>query len=391
MDRAVIVVLTGLTLAACARPDAEQVSDTASPPRTDLGRYLGQSEVVGQETVGDAVATTFGGRAGCMRGAPFVASTRDAGAADLVFFLQGGGACWDDYCLAVTTAPPGVPRVDILDPELPENPVADWNVTYLPYCDGSLFVGDADRDDDGDGVAERQHRGLANLSAALDLSRETFPDPERVLFVGSSGGGYGALFAVPLLQETYPDAELLVLSDSAVGVARGSDPAFVQHLVDQWGAAGALGDVSLASGHMTGLLERNLEDAPDARVAVFSAWYDLIIGDVFLKVPPAAFQQDVAEETDRLHAAFPDRYRRFLIDGRMHTTLLGDASGIVGSDLGSVEVPVEDLGALAAIELGGLDTTVSASGMAVHAWVAAFLEGGSLWTDVVDAPGPAPE
>ena len=67
------------------------------PARTDLGRYLGRSVIVGQETVGDAVATTFGGRAACMRGDPFVASTRDVGSRDLVFFLQGGGACWDDF------------------------------------------------------------------------------------------------------------------------------------------------------------------------------------------------------------------------------------------------------------------------------------------------------
>ena len=391
MRRTVRLMPMWLAVSACASGVVPSTVDSGEPARTDLGRYLGRSVIVGQETVGDAVATTFGGRAACMRGDPFVASTRDVGSRDLVFFLQGGGACWDDFCLAVTTAPSGVPPVDILDRDLPENPVADWNVTYLPYCDGSLFVGDADHDDDGDGEDERLHRGLANLSAALDVSQATFPDPERVLFVGSSGGGYGVLFAVPLLKEVYPDAELLVLSDSAVGVARGSEPDFVGHLVDQWGAEEALGDVSLASGHMTGLLERNLEEAPDVKVAVFSSWYDRIIGDVFLKVSPMELRESVEQETGRLHGAFPDRYRRFIIDGRMHTTLLGDASGIVGSDLGAVELPGEELGALAAIELGGLDSTTSASGTTIHSWVEDFVSGGSSWVDVVDEAGEPPE
>lgn len=366
--------------------------DSASPAEnTGLNRYLGQSVVTSQETVGDAVATTFGGRAGCLRGDPFTASTRDVGSADLVFFLQGGGACWDDYCLATTAAPGGVPAVDILNPDLPENPVASWNVTYLPYCDASLFAGDADHDDDGDGEDDRFHRGLANLSAALDLSASTFPDPERVLFVGSSGGGYGVLFALPLIAEVYPDAELLVLSDSAVGVARGDEPAFVDHLIDQWNAADAVGDADLSSGHLTDVLANNLAAVPQARVGLFSSWYDLIIGDVFLQVEPEAFRDSIATETDLLHDEFGDRYRRFLIDGRMHTTLLGDPSGVVGSDLGAVEVPPEALGDLAAFELGSLTTTASANGTLIADWIAGMVAEDDRWTDTVDPAGPAPE
>lgn len=391
MRRPVLFALFAYAGSACGPDPTPRPADSGAAPGAALERYLGQTVITDQQAAGDSVATTFGGRAACMRGEPFTASTRDAGSRDLVFFLQGGGACWDEYCLAVTQAPPGVPRVDILDPDLPENPVSDWNVTYLPYCDGSLFVGDADHDDDGDGINERFHRGLANLSAALELSKDTFPNPDRVLFVGSSGGGYGVLFAIPLLQTVYPDAELLVLSDSAVGVARSGEPTFVEHLVQQWNAGEALGDVSLSSGHLTGLLSRNLAEVPDARVAVFSSWYDLIIGDIFLKVDPSDFRDSVETETTALHRAFPDRYRRFVIDGRMHTTLLGDASGIVGSDLSSVEVPVEDLGALADIELGGLDTTTAADGTPFHAWLDAFVNDGAAWEDRTDTAGPAPE
>ena len=136
--------------------------------------------------------------------------------------------------------------------------------------------------------------------------------------------------------------------------------------MEQWDASDALSDVSLDSGHLTGLLARNLEVVPDAKVAT-SSWYDLIIGDIFLKVDPTDFR-DSETETRVLHEAFPD-YRRFVIDGRMHTTLLGDPSGIVGSDLSSVEVPVEDLGALAEMSLA--DSTRPRRQTAFHAWLRA--------------------
>ena len=296
----------------------------------------------------------------------------------------------------MTSAPAGVPHVDALDPALADNPFADWNVTYLPYCDGSLFIGDADHDDDGDGVPERLHRGLANLSGALDLSKAQFPHPRRVVFAGSSGGGFGVLLALPLVRHVYPDAELIVLADSAVGVAKGdADPAFVDGLVEEWGAqellpAGCVASDCLASGHMTGVVAEYLEEDPSVRMGVFTSWYDLIIGDLFLKVPPATFAQHIDDETSALNASFGDRYKRFIIDGRMHTTLLGDASGIVGTDFGAVEVPPEALDLLTGIELGGLDTTVSADGTAVSAWVQALVDDSDDWVDTVDTPSEAP-
>ena len=110
-----------------------------------------------------------------------------------------------------------MPPVDILDRELPENPVSDWNVTYLPYCDGSLFVGDADHDDDGDGEMSACIAVLRTSAASMSRKR-----PSRTRNGCCScelGGRLRGAVRGPLLKEVYPDAEL-VLSDSAVGVAR---------------------------------------------------------------------------------------------------------------------------------------------------------------------------
>ena len=36
----------------------------------------------------------------------------------------------------------------------PEGPLRDFDVLYLPYCDGSLFAGDRAVDENGDGTPE---------------------------------------------------------------------------------------------------------------------------------------------------------------------------------------------------------------------------------------------
>jgi hypothetical protein len=389
--------LSLLAVAACGADPKGTGADSA-PPEDPRTRYFGEAVVTDEQVDGDTTTYTFDPASGpaCLRGDPYRAAFRDRGSDRLLIFLQGGGACWDDFCLAVTAAPAGIPGVDVLDPALPENPFADWNVLYLPYCDASLFIGDRDHDDDGDGAPDRLHRGLANLTAALDQARARQPAPAEVVFAGSSGGGFGVLLAPPLVRAAFPNAARAVFADSAVGVARGAaEPGFVAHLMDQWGAEALLppgcGDDCLSDGHLTEVLLTQLDDDPALRVGLFSSWYDLIIGDVFLKLPPADFAAAVEAETGRLVAAHPDRVRRFLIDGRMHTTLLGDASGIVGSDLGAVEVPPEALSALGSLELGELATTATAGGAPFHAWLRAFVDDDPAgWPDLVDPIGPVP-
>src|SRR5699024_899067 len=118
----------------------------------------------------------------CMRGEKFRSMTRKAeDSNDLVIFLQGGGACWDAFCLAVINTPTKFPsKVNILDKNFEQNPVKDWNVSYVPYCDGSLFIGD-NIVQDAKGK-DRIYAGLHNLSAALTATKKEFPSPDRILF-----------------------------------------------------------------------------------------------------------------------------------------------------------------------------------------------------------------
>jgi hypothetical protein len=383
-------------LAACAPPPDDGPAFEAA--RLGLDVHLGQAAA--EDSVDDAdgvTTTTFRTDSGprCLRGDPFRAAVREGSSDDLLIFLQGGGACWSRFCLAVTQAPPGMPGVDVLDTSLEANPFRDHDVAYAPYCDGSMFSGDADVDDDDDGTPDRFHRGLANLSATLDLARGAFPSPPRVVLAGSSGGAYGTFLGVVLVRAVYPDAEIVVLADSGTGVARGpADPTYVRDLLDEIGALRFVPDDCegcLDDGHVTGVLDWWLARDPDVRVGVFSSWYDSIIGDVFLQVAPADFRDQLAAATGALHDAWPDRYRRFVVDGRMHTTLLGDPTGIVGSDLSAVELPPDALSLFTDLELGHLDTT-TLGGVAFADWVQGLLDGDdAVWTDLTAEPGPAPE
>ncbi|MDP6945740.1 MAG: pectin acetylesterase-family hydrolase, partial [Myxococcota bacterium] len=290
---------------------------------------------------GDTTVYAFGPDDGplCMRGDTFRFSIRDTGSDNLLIFLQGGGACWSEFCLAVTAAPAGIPLVESLNPDNPSNPMADWSVLYLPYCDGSFFAGDVDVDEDGDGEGDRLHRGLQNLSGALRTIRDHFPSPARVLLTGSSAGGYGTIPASILVRATYPAVTLQIFNDSGVGLGLPGDPTFVETILEEQGIEPLVPETCLdcwKDGHITGLLHWMLERDPLMEIAVFSSLHDSVIAGVFLDIDEALFAEALLAETGELHARFPDRYRRFLVQGIEHTALLGDPTGIVGEDFAAV-------------------------------------------------------
>lgn len=349
--------------------------------------YLGQAKVATQTTLEDATTFEFTTHSGpiCLRGDPFRMSIRDQKSKDLLIFLQGGGACWSTFCLAIQKAPAGIPKLDVLDTQKPSNPFKNWNVVYLPYCDGSMFAGDADTDDDGDGKLDRQQHGLRNLSAALDVGVKQFPHPERIVLAGSSGGGFGTIPALLLVRKLWPDAEILMVQDSGTGVGKADDPAFLQQLVKEFKVQRFFPPSCAectTSPHLTPLLDWELARDSHLRVAAFSSYNDSIMSGVFLKITPEAFKKALLEATGKLQQIYPDRYKRFLVSGTMHTTLLGDASGLVGKDLSAVTLPTDALAALAEIQIGAIDTTAIGP-VTMATWLQAAVDGTAVWKDML--------
>ena len=258
----------------------------------------------------------------CLRGAPYHVSVLDQGSDNLVIFMQGGGACVSILCQASTEAAPrGVPLRGMLDVGDSENPVADWNIVYVPYCDGSVFGGDNDFENPDDAAGVRLHHGQRNFSAALDLALEHFPGAKKVLLAGSSAGGWGTVYHRALVRSQYPDAELTVMNDAGIGFSVNS--AFV---ADEWGATRHRPpscEECQTHAHMSYFVRYHLEHDPATVVGDFSAWEDSTIMRFTFNNDPAAFRELLAEETDIPAQAFPDRYKRFFIAGSQHTALQG--------------------------------------------------------------------
>lgn len=409
-------VVTALQVGACSDSGSEKKPgpwyepDVGTSPRIayDMGvlDYLNKAtpkEVLEWE---GHTAYTFDRADGpsCMRGREYSVTVRDTGSEDLLLFMQGGGACWSAFCLAVKVAPKGIPTsANILNPKLADNPARDWNVVYMPYCDGSLFVGDNTIiEEDG---KERIHAGLHNTSAALSIAHQRFPKPKRILLAGSSGGGFGTIMVGFIVRYIWPDTPLFIMNDSGVGIAHDGDRSFIDTLIDEFGARKFLpadcptcGD----NGHITDLVDYFLERDDNVKIGVFSSWYDGIIADMFLQVDPDLFQQSMARVTGALHDEHPESYRRFIINGNMHTSLLGDATGIIGRDITGVELPkgIDMMGMLGNLLIGTLNSqhknaatlNPKINGITIGQWIEAMLNDGDQWLDLQDEPvrDPAP-
>ncbi len=308
-----------------------------------ITRYLGEYTPMTSESDGGIVQHTFGTGDGpqCLAGGEYTMATRDAGSENLVIFLQGGGACWSEFCQATPAAAPGIPEVGILDQTREDNPVRDWDLAYFPYCDGGLHASDADRDVDldGDGNVELQ-RGLRNLSAALDVAVNTFPSPKRILLTGESAGGFGTIFATPLVRYLYPDVRIDVVNDSGVGVARPDQPEFLQMLLEEWNMGAFLPescpDCLDDDGHLTKFLAWTLDEDPTLKRGMLSYNRDFTIGTFFLMIGPDAFEEALYEEMAQLNEAHPERNKSWIPAGVGHTFLRAEPDQTAGG------VPVLD-------------------------------------------------
>ena len=311
------------------------------------------------DTDDSVVNHSFGGGDGplCINGTEYSMATRDQGSDELLIFLEGGGACWSTFCQATQQVETGIPKNGILDPDLPGNPVATWNTVYVPYCDGGLHASDADNDYDGDGQVESFQRGLHNLSAALDVAVSAFPAPKRILLAGNSAGGFGTTYALPLVRTLYPDVPIELINDSGVGVSVPGDPDYIRLLLSDWNAEAffppSCETCIGADGHITDYHKWQLAQDDNLQLGMMSYKQDFVIGNVFLQIGGAAFEEALLEEMADLEAAYPERVHSFIADGTDHTFLQ------------------KDLG-------------ITAGGVSVLDWVTAMLDGSADWQSTRD-------
>lgn len=302
-----------------------------------ISRYIGEYTPMLSEEEEGIVTHSFGTGDGplCIDGSEFRMATLDAGSQDLVIFLQGGGACWSELPNSCTeTASSGIPQAGILDPTRADNPLKDYNVVYFPYCDGGLHGSDRDTDSDGDGDADRFQRGLHNLSAGLDVALREFPNPRRVVLMGSSAGGLGTTFALPLVRYQFPDVRIDIVNDAGVGVNRPNQPEFLELLTNDWNSEAffpeSCPECIPEDGHLSDYHVWQMNEDPNVRRGMLSHSDDTVFALVFLMIGFDAWKEALYPEMQQLEDAHPERSHYWIPKAIGHTFLQAEPDQTAG-------------------------------------------------------------
>jgi len=341
-----IAIIFTLQLAACggggssedsAVEDGDSIAPPVSPEQEMPGipfqelydqgvdKYLGMTYPSESDFLGQSgTVHSFTGQEGplCFTGNQFTMSTRDGTTDELMIFLEGGGGCGPNNCEAIDRTLPGVPRRGIMDPSDSDNPAANYNVGYVPYCDGTLFTGDVDIDTDEDGLNDRFFRGLKNLSAALNVIQAAYPAPSKILLAGNSAGGLSTHFALPLVRKLYPLVPIDLVNDSGLGIY---EPGDYELLTEYWNSSNSI-PLSCATcigedGNLTDYHKYQLAEDDNLRMGFMSSKQDAVITQDFSVISAPEFEEQLLQAVSEISEAHPQRFRSLIANGDSHTFL----------------------------------------------------------------------
>jgi hypothetical protein len=171
----------------------------------------------------------------CSAGTPYQFYARSSPTSDnLLIFFNGGGACWFGQACDIERSPNiHVPFADeesnnpnlgdgIFALDNAQNPFADYDMVFLPYCTGDVFIGGGETvytymAGDEEVSVTTFHNGFENSMTVLDWTTEAFATPARVFVAGSSAGAIGSSFYAGFVAEHYGDVPVVLLADAAGG------------------------------------------------------------------------------------------------------------------------------------------------------------------------------
>lgn len=163
----------------------------------------------------------------CIFGDPFAFQVIKGASDKLVFYFQGGGACWDkastELGLCTTTSAPNG-ATGIFDPANPANPYRDYTIVHALYCSGDVWGGNMTQSYHAKGHKVTQ-MGIYNALSVVDWVKEQFssgalaPRLSNFVVMGCSAGSVGAQLWSDTLLKTFPNWEqAAVVPDSYAGV-----------------------------------------------------------------------------------------------------------------------------------------------------------------------------
>ncbi|MBI4818331.1 MAG: esterase [Deltaproteobacteria bacterium] len=261
---------------------------------------------------------------------------------DVLFYMVGGGACWDyQTCFVLNSAthgPFGAAQFAAIAPFLgigpfdrvtTQNPFRNFTFVFVPYCTGDTHAGSRDAVYvDGSGVGHTfHHRGRTNIEAYLQRLIPTFPSTDKLVVAGSSAGGYGTLYNYDLIRSGWSPASGYLVDDAGP-ILEGDDvmPYLRSVWYSSWGLGGVLDplcgaacadDLSLA---VTTLASRY----PNDRFSLLSSLQDQTIR-TYMGLTPAAFETALLRMATDVLDPLPN-FRYFFVSGDSHTMLASPGS-----------------------------------------------------------------
>lgn len=265
------------------------------------------------------------------------------GSDKLLIFLEGGGACFNDLSCLQVAHPNGFTKEDlqaivgtprgVFDRSNPNNPFADYNFVFVPYCTGDIHAGV-----NPVGYGRRNQVGFLNVAAALAETAAVLVKPSEVVLTGVSAGGFGTLANYEQVRESF-DASIPVTLIDDSGPPLYNEvltECYQQTQAEEWGLDETLPagcpECRIANGGaIQNLLPYLANKYPDDRFAVISTLEDEVIRYFVgfgypncdapeLPMRPNIFRDAVVQLRDEVVAPLPN-VGMYTLNGSRHTFL----------------------------------------------------------------------
>ena len=276
-----------------------------------------------------------GGETACAAGTPFRFWMRPGPSDDVLVYFQGGGGCWDyDTCQpnsrwydsSVSENEVEHYRGGIFDFDNPANPFRDYNMVFVPSCNGDVYMGNNTveyQNAAGDTLTHR-FKGFANGSAAINFVTETFTAPRSIFVTGCSAGSVGSAIFAPYLIDHYPGVPVAQLGDSLSFVFHRPVNMEIEHGASsnfaQW--IPALRELDTSAFLMADYYAALANFYPDYAFAQFNSLSDHVQIRFYNAIggQRANWERDLTASLDSIHAR-AGNFRSFTAGGQQHCVL----------------------------------------------------------------------
>lgn len=261
---------------------------------------------------------------------------------DTGYSETAGTPAWSTF--PTTTAGPGT----IFDWTSATNPLANFNYVFVFYCTGDTHVGSrinpgyTVKGPDG-GAVPVHHLGYQNLLIYLEALQHSF-SPHKVVFAGSSAGGFGVYMDYDAVAKSFPAANVYMFDDSGPYLPNADwPPNSASTLADAWNIAPAIParctgcKSTAADGGLASLAGYLSATYPNGRMALLSSDQDGEIRQRY-EMDAGTYETAIAALDTDVLGQYPN-WRSFIMAGDTHTCLLGNLAGDTSCGRGITSVP----------------------------------------------------